>query len=1371
MGAVTLNDTWLWDGSAWNQALPALSPSARAGHAMVYDSVRGNIVLFGGAAPGGVQQTDTQTWDGTTWTNVTPASSPLTREAFEMVYDSARNEAVIFGGYHRTGSLSSLLSDTWRWNGTAWTQAFPAQSPPRRSNAGAAFDVARAEMIVFGGEASQRDTWRWNGTTWTQASTPVAPEARGGVTLCWDGARQETIAFGGFAGPSSSNDTWRWNGATWARRDDLRTPEPAATTAGMTFDAERGRVVLASSNGTWLWDGTIWSRARRALELPAPAPGPLVFDTKRGVVVSAGGTPFSTYTWNGATWMRATAPRSPPDRSDHALAFDGVRGEALLFGGASVFGSTLDDTWLWDGVTWREASPTVHPSARTSPGAAFDAARGEVVLFSGAPLTRDTWLWNGTAWREAHLLERPDSLYSVGRLVYDSTHARVLFFSEAATWLWNGVTWTQTSPPLAPLSSDGMAYDSVHDRIVVHSTFPPTTWLGYVAGGGCRADAECPGAWCVDGVCCETSRCGTCESCNGATPGTCSLVLNQEDTDTCAVRDGHACRRGGECKAAPGVAAASAAECATGFLVDGVCCDTACNGSCVACRADLKETNVRSGYCDVARAGTDPHDHCAASDVTACGYDGTCDGRGACRLYRPGVACGASACVDDRATGNVCNGLGACLLSSQGVSCSGYACRMPGGCLDACKDDGECANTHRCQTGACVAREGASCDGEHTLVAPDKQQRDCAPYRCAGGACLEKCASVTDCVSPAACNAAGLCELTPPVQQFDGCAVTRSSSPREAVSAFGLAWGAVFLRARGAKRERRRRRETSWARAAVLAMFGLLACVWTIPARAQVAPSDAEEKAKASFTRGVELMNRGAFEAALAEFIASRALQVSRGNTRNAAFCYEKMERNVEALELYEELLSMQLDPDSEKNARKHVEGLAPLVGTLHITTEPGTKVQVDGVELPPGQSAWDKRVAAGVRTVRAYKSGFMPYEKSVPVRGREEQTLRIELATLERSGKLSVTEEKGQPADVIVDGVVVGQAPFSGYVRVGAHAVSLAGAGDLGSQPARVDVDLNRVVPITLALEPLPSKLRVEPTPREATVTIDGVVIGQGAWQGRLRRGPHALEATAPGYLLLRENVSLDDTPRALKLTLERDMSSPVWGVPSRIFLGASLGAPFGVIVTGDTHDRCDAACSRDFPWGASFLLEGGYRLGNGLAFGIEAGASYQRIGVKSRAGSLLVMGETANAGRIDDDAYLRSFRVGLAAGYRRGDAVVWTGRLGLDMLFGTVVDRRNGTFTSAAGTVAAAPEIRTDEPRSVALAFAPELRVGLPWGHFMPYLGLNATIMVTLDPPLWNKEREYKVDNRAGHFADESFVGGFTLLVGPVFGVTYDL
>src|SRR5512140_153707 len=95
----------------------------RRDHAAAFDSVRNQLVLFGGWA--GAELGDTWVGDGDDWLPKVPADSPLPRYGARMVWDDARKQVVLFGG-NRQGAR---LGDTWVWDGTNWTQKSPANSP------------------------------------------------------------------------------------------------------------------------------------------------------------------------------------------------------------------------------------------------------------------------------------------------------------------------------------------------------------------------------------------------------------------------------------------------------------------------------------------------------------------------------------------------------------------------------------------------------------------------------------------------------------------------------------------------------------------------------------------------------------------------------------------------------------------------------------------------------------------------------------------------------------------------------------------------------------------------------------------------------------------------------------------------------------------------------------------------------------------------------------------------------------------------------------------------------------------------------------------------------------------------------------------
>ena len=63
-----------------------------------------------------------------------------------MAFDPATGQLILFGGFD-----GAYQNDTWSWDGTTWTQLFPATSPPGRYDATMAFDQATGQLILFGG--------------------------------------------------------------------------------------------------------------------------------------------------------------------------------------------------------------------------------------------------------------------------------------------------------------------------------------------------------------------------------------------------------------------------------------------------------------------------------------------------------------------------------------------------------------------------------------------------------------------------------------------------------------------------------------------------------------------------------------------------------------------------------------------------------------------------------------------------------------------------------------------------------------------------------------------------------------------------------------------------------------------------------------------------------------------------------------------------------------------------------------------------------------------------------------------------------------------------------------------------------------------
>ncbi len=702
------DDTWLWDGAAWLQVRPAHSPGAVPTSALVYDGARQRVLLAGSA--------EFWLWDGTDWAQAQPPTRPPARVLQLMAYDAARQRVVLFGG-------ATLLpvNDTWLWDGTTWTQATSPTQPEAHIYGTLTYDAARQRVVLFGGNDDNRaetsTTWLWDGSAWTRANPATRPPPRTHASSFYDTTRSRVTFVGGrrnaVRGFGELSDSWTWDGSAWALREANMHPTARAWN-GFAYDEARGTALMfggtnadVTSNDTWRFDGDHWTEIALAVNPPIaddPRAGGLVYDAARSEVLlllQVAGA-MQTWRWNGATWTRTLPSTSPTARISFGLAYDAKHGEAVLFGGGQS--SSLADTWTWNGTTWAPRTPAQSPRARSQHSMAYDALREEIVLFGGLPddgsteLLGDTWRWNGSTWSEAKAVLSPPARRAAQMAFHGARGEVVLFGGHTEqqvlddTWRWNGVAWSEAVPSESPLarSYGSLIYMPQRKRIVLFggindlgtTTNDDSTWQMAFLGAGCTSDTECPGASCNDGVCCRVKACGSCETCNGLTPGACSAVLNREDADTCALHDGKSCSDVGTCLAADGRAATAPTECASGSLADGVCCDSKCNGPCQSCVAESKEAHGGTGTCGNRVPST-----CMCASNDDCAKFHHCEG-GVCAIDRGAV------CADDRT-----------VVDPAGVrtDCGLYRCKGSE-CLPACKSREDCINDADCTSdGRCVA--------------------------------------------------------------------------------------------------------------------------------------------------------------------------------------------------------------------------------------------------------------------------------------------------------------------------------------------------------------------------------------------------------------------------------------------------------------------------------------------------------------------------------------------------------------------------------------------------------------------------------------------------------------------------------------------
>jgi hypothetical protein len=230
-------------------------------------------------------------------------------------------------------------------------------------------------------------------------------------------------------------------------------------------------------------------------------------------------------------------------------------------------------------------------------------------------------------------------------------------------------------------------------------------------------------------------------------------------------------------------------ECTSDFCVEGVCCNSACNGVCESCIAGQR------GRCDPAPDGTDPKMQCGPALVPDAGVPtdgggddggpgdggiqapdgglqgsnqqcaGTCNGMRACRFPGSEKPCGNRWCnTDDQVGAMVCDGQGAC--GPQLTACTDYAC-ADGSCRTRCAAHEECqpAKTWCNASSQCVPKKA---DGLGCVTGDECRSGHCAGPPGAAVCCNSACDAPFTCTeTPGKCKCPGVsCAAGVPCQVF-----------------------------------------------------------------------------------------------------------------------------------------------------------------------------------------------------------------------------------------------------------------------------------------------------------------------------------------------------------------------------------------------------------------------------------------------------------------------------------------------------------------------------------------------------------------------------------------------------------------------------
>jgi hypothetical protein len=383
------NDTRTYNVTTdnWTLKHPALSPPDGRGFSAVYDSDRGKVLLFGGRK-GWNHYRDTWEYDtaADSWTRLAPAVSPPARDGAGMIYDSTKRVAVLFGGNGNSGTLN----DTWLYDPAAnlWTQCFPPVAPPARTEFGFAFDQRRGEAVLFGGMNGYpplSDTWAFNVSErqWSRLELPFSPAPRFGHQMIYDTANSVFVLYGGTDLSIEFPEVWLLD-LEGTSSSGSYVSEPFDTGGRAFFGALEWKATLPAGTSARFQLRTCATRAGldgRAFTGPDGTPSS--YYATSGHRISAG--------HDGSRYVQYRAILTSSNR----FASPSVAGVTVNFNLAHSVGVQAPSAGAaWSGfrrVLWTVSDPD---NDRIMVDVVLVGPGGSSVIAAGLPATDGNWLWN-----------------------------------------------------------------------------------------------------------------------------------------------------------------------------------------------------------------------------------------------------------------------------------------------------------------------------------------------------------------------------------------------------------------------------------------------------------------------------------------------------------------------------------------------------------------------------------------------------------------------------------------------------------------------------------------------------------------------------------------------------------------------------------------------------------------------------------------------------------------------------------------------------------------------------------------------------------------------------------------------------------------
>ncbi|MBI2392003.1 MAG: hypothetical protein HYV09_20595 [Deltaproteobacteria bacterium] len=795
-----------YNGTVWVSRAPTPRPAARIGHGFTYDLARKVAVAFGGhVAAASPPVNDTWEWDGFAWKERTPAASPTPRQFFGMTYDPVRKRTVLWGGDDNAGKL---FDETWEYDGTTWTKASPLVSPPARTGVTLAFHGGLKKVVMIGGSTQ---VWVYDGVTWAQLAT-TGLTLRAQAPMAYDSARDEMIIVGGDAkgivltyestvDMTAEGDALHWKVSRCTTSSDCTGGfcaggvccSTACTGACQTCASSVGTCTIVPKGGQpsdgsckRLCDGvaagcpsaTCATDADCASGSYCDGAGACAPRKPLGGVCTEARQCASSICVDGFCCDRACLGQCEAcDVAGKLGTCSGVAGAPhgvrTACGGSGVCAGACDGTS--PSCSYPAATTTCAPAACAG-GNAVPAATcdGTGSCAAPAPVKCAPYGCGGTACKTSCTTNADCAL--------TATCSSGACVGRRA----NGMACADASECTSGYCADGVCCDAGCDDACRSCAIPGKLGTCSVADDGPDPRKKCGGACtfdaCKSGACAPRSATTACDSsCEGGklTSGHCSgtdATCVEKKTVDCA--GGLACESATACK----TTCTTSADCLVGTCTGGVCVlesDAGVGDAGVDAPADVP---VDVGPApDAGLSATEPPK--VSGEFQRCGLDSEC----ASGFCVQGVCCNER-CDRKCFSCNLITSPGVCVPEPYGVDLRNE-CGPPGTCIGTCSGGGTCIGAgpdtlcgrNRCTDAtrgvgpAFCAAAGDKCPVEAATPF------DCAPYACdvAFGACRTTCVTSNDCGPGHVCDLASKsCTVAHVPEDDGGCAVGGRGSRR-----------------------------------------------------------------------------------------------------------------------------------------------------------------------------------------------------------------------------------------------------------------------------------------------------------------------------------------------------------------------------------------------------------------------------------------------------------------------------------------------------------------------------------------------------------------------------------------------------------------